>query len=76
MAFYAIIGLCTTMKKTLEYIALMLHITKDHTTSRRSFTKESLVLKETYLQQCSEETKKFERNLQDTLKAALEIVTF
>ena len=33
-------------------------------------------LKETYLQQCSEETKKFERNLQDTLKAALEIVTF
>ena len=33
-------------------------------------------LKETYLQQCGEETKKFERNLQDTLKAALEIVTF
>ena len=33
-------------------------------------------LKETYLQQHGEETKKFERNLQRTLKAALEIVTF
>ena len=33
-------------------------------------------LKETYLQQCGEETNKFERNLQHTLKTALEIVTF
>ena len=33
-------------------------------------------LKETNLQQCGEETEKFERNLQDTLKAALEILTF
>ena len=33
-------------------------------------------LKETYLQQCDEKTKKFERNLQHTLKAALEIITF
>ena len=33
-------------------------------------------LKETYLEQSSEETKKFERNLQQTLKAALETATF
>ena len=33
-------------------------------------------LKEMYAQQSSEETKKFERNLEETLKATLEIVIF